>query len=84
MSESTRDYDRGEKFLFYRTLSSFEEYILIDQYDIHIEQFAINDAGKWVLTEYNSNDNILKFSKIDFQLPVKDIYNRVEFETEER
>ena len=30
LSDSTKDYDRGEKFRFYRSLSSFQEYLLVD------------------------------------------------------
>ena len=30
LSKSTRNYDRGEKFVAYRTIESFKEYLLID------------------------------------------------------
>ena len=36
LSESTENYDRGNKFLFYRSIPTFQEYILIDQYSVHI------------------------------------------------
>ena len=32
LSESTRAYDRDEKFSAYRTISTLQEYVLIDQY----------------------------------------------------
>ncbi|MFM6022833.1 MAG: Uma2 family endonuclease, partial [Dolichospermum sp.] len=32
LSKSTKGYDRDEKFAAYRTISNFQEYILIDQY----------------------------------------------------
>jgi len=80
LSESTENYDRGKKFLFYRSIPTFQEYILIDQYSTHIEQFNIGSQGKWLLTEYNDINGILKFTKIDFQISLKDVYNLVEFE----
>lgn len=80
LSESTKNYDRGEKFVFYRSISTFQEYILIDQYSIHIEQFSKGAEGKWLLTEYNDINDILKFTKIDFQISLKDVYNLIEFE----
>jgi len=80
LSESTKNYDRGEKFLFYRSVPTFHEYILIDQYSTYIEQFNIGSEGKWMLTEYNDINDILKFTKINFQIPLKDVYNLVEFE----
>lgn len=79
LSESTKNYDRGEKFVFYRSIPTFQEYILIDQYSVHIEQFNIGADGKWVLNEYNDVNDILRLSRIDFQIPLKDIYNLVEF-----
>lgn len=32
LSKSTKSYDRDEKFAAYRTITSLQEYILIDQY----------------------------------------------------
>ncbi|MDZ7336626.1 MAG: Uma2 family endonuclease [candidate division KSB1 bacterium] len=81
LSESTKNYDRGEKFVFYRAIPSFKEYILIDQYTVHVEHFYIGEQGKWVLTEYDNPDDILKFTKIDFQISLREIYHRVELPT---
>lgn len=79
LSESTKNYDRGEKFLFYRAIPTFQEYVLIDQTKIHVEHFYIGEQGKWVLTEYNAPDDVLKLTKVDFEMPLRDIYQRVEF-----
>lgn len=79
LSESTEGFDRGRKFEMYRALPSLREYILIDQYKIHVEQFSVGEGGKWVLTEYNQESDVLRFSSIDFQIPVQEIYHRVEF-----
>jgi Uma2 family endonuclease len=38
LSESTEAYDRSGKFAAYRTLPTFQEYLLIDQYSLHVEQ----------------------------------------------
>jgi Uma2 family endonuclease len=32
LSKSTADYDRADKFAAYRTIPSFQEYLLVDQY----------------------------------------------------
>ena len=40
LSESTENYDRGEKFRLYRSISSLQEYILIAQSEMQIEQFS--------------------------------------------
>ncbi|MEG4914239.1 Uma2 family endonuclease [Microcoleus sp. B7-D4] len=83
LSNSTKDYDRGGKFLAYRSISEFREYILIDQYSYHIEQFAKNSNGKWVLTEYDSDESVLTLESVEFQMPLREIYERINFEVED-
>ena len=83
LSDSTKDYDRGGKFLAYRSIPEFREYILIDQYSYHIEQFAKNSNGKWVLTEYDSEESVLTLESVEFQMPIAEIYERIKFEVAE-
>jgi Uma2 family endonuclease len=83
LSNSTKDYDRGGKFLAYRSIPEFREYILIDQYSYHIEQFAKNANSKWVLTEYDSDESVLILESVEFQMPLREIYERINFEVEE-
>lgn len=83
LSRSTEAYDRGKKFQFYRAIPSFQEYILIDQYSAHLDQFYIDSQGNWSFKDYNDIKNILKFSKIDCDIPLEKIYHLVDFELEE-
>ena len=39
LSDSTKNYDRGEKFRFYRTIPGFSEYLLIAQDSIRAEHY---------------------------------------------
>jgi Uma2 family endonuclease len=45
LSKSTQDYDHGETFSAYRTVESFREYLLIDQYSIHVEHYVKTTAN---------------------------------------
>ncbi|MFK0732828.1 MAG: Uma2 family endonuclease [Gloeotrichia echinulata GP01] len=81
LSNSTKNYDRTDKFRFYRSISTLKEYIMIDQYEYLIEQFAKNSEGQWVLTEYESADAVLFLKSIEFQIPFNDIYAGVNFES---
>jgi Uma2 family endonuclease len=83
LSKSTKNYDQGDKFDFYRSLPSFKEYILIDQYQYYVEQFAKTADNKWMLTEYRSATDVLALSSLDFQINFSDIYHRVNFEPSE-
>ena len=83
LSKSTRNYDIDEKFAAYRTIPSFQEYVLIDQYTNHVEQYSKTDEKKWIFSEHEDEDNILILSSIEFQISLSDIYDKVEFETQE-
>jgi Uma2 family endonuclease len=39
LSKSTKNYYRGDKFDYYRSIPEFLEYILIAQYKVYVEQF---------------------------------------------
>jgi Uma2 family endonuclease len=83
LSKSTENYDRTNKFRFYRSIPTVQEYIMIDQYEYLVEQFYKNADGQWVLTEYESIDAALSLNSIEFQIPLSDIYEEVKFETGE-
>lgn len=78
LSESTRDYDRGRKFEQYRSLGSFEEYVLIAQERCHVEHFVRRPDGSWVLTETSDADGELELSSIGCALKVSEIYDKVQ------
>lgn len=80
LSKSTKDYDRGEKFLYYRSIPELREYILIDQYKYHVEQLTKTADGKWLFTEYESEDSVLAMESVEFQISLRDIYDRINFE----
>jgi len=78
LSSSTKDYDKGTKFDSYRKINSLTDYILIDQYNYQIEHFFINEKGNWELSEYKDLNDSLKIKSINFELPLKMIYRRVD------
>ncbi|WP_324281865.1 Uma2 family endonuclease [Cyanobacterium aponinum UTEX 3221] len=79
LSNSTENYDKGEKFKSYRSIKSFQEYILIDQYSFSVEQFIKESEGEWKFKEYLGENQVLKLGKIDFELSFSDIYEGVNF-----
>ncbi|GBE92426.1 Uma2 family endonuclease [Nostoc cycadae] len=80
LSKSTKSYDRDEKFSAYRTISTFQEYLLIDQYTAHVEQYSKTDSHKWIFTEYDDPESYISLSSIPFEIRLADIYESVEFE----
>jgi len=80
LSQSTRDYDQGDKFLYYRSIPEFKEYILIDQIKYHVMQYIRNTQNQWTLIEYEAEDDILYLPSINnVNLSLKQLYKKVDF-----
>src|ERR1700693_2945284 len=79
LSPSTEAYDRGLKLQHYRTIASLQDYILVEQNEIRIEQYTRQENNLWILRDYQSLDEELTISSIGVSLPLGRIYNRVEF-----
>jgi Uma2 family endonuclease len=83
LSKSTQNYDKGDKFTAYRSIPSFQEYILLDQYSMHVEHYVKTEQRKWIFQEYDEVDNALVFSSLPFEILLSDIYDKVKFEAAE-
>ncbi len=81
LSKSTKNYDRDEKFSAYRTISTFQEYLLIDQYTPHVEHYSKTDSHKWIFTEYDLSESSISLLSIPFEIRLADLYESVEFES---
>jgi len=79
LSRSTEGYDRGEKFANYRTLESLSDYILISQHRPLVEHYARQPDESWLLRSYEGVEAILPVPSIDCELPLADIYDKVEW-----
>jgi Uma2 family endonuclease len=82
LSNSTKAYDKDEKFRAYRTISSFQEYVLIDQYSLHVEQYYKTEPRKWIFSEYDGAEAILSLNSVPFEIALADLYDKVAFEAE--
>ena len=77
LSQSTKNYDRGEKFKLYRDIPTLKEYILIDSESIHIETFRLNEKNHWELEEYNFVTEELYVKAVNEKILITDIYEGV-------
>jgi Uma2 family endonuclease len=80
LSKSTGNYDRGEKFDYYRSIPEFQEYILIDQSCYHVMQYVKTNKGQWLLTDYTKAEETIRLESVNLTLTLKDIYDRVNFD----
>jgi Uma2 family endonuclease len=79
LSKSTQSYDRGDKFFAYRTIPSFQEYLLIDQYRIHVEHHIKTAAHQWLFSEYDDSTVTLSLSTFEFQIQIAELYETIDF-----
>jgi len=78
LSDSTKAYDRDEKFAAYRTIATFQEYLLIDQYQPHLEQYVKQRANQWLFTEYSGLEAKVSLATVGVEIALADLYENVE------
>ncbi|MBO0348805.1 Uma2 family endonuclease [Phormidium pseudopriestleyi FRX01] len=83
LSQSTRSYDKDGKFAAYRSIDSFREYLLIDQYTAHVEHYTKTDGQAWLFREYDGLEATVSLQSFEFSLSLADLYDRVDFALEE-
>ncbi|MFM8294326.1 MAG: Uma2 family endonuclease [Microcystaceae cyanobacterium] len=77
LSNSTKAYDRDEKFSAYRTLPTFQEYLLIDQSCQHLEQYVKQGDRQWLFREYDQPDDQIRLVSIGLEIRLGDLYEQI-------
>ncbi|MEA5466912.1 Uma2 family endonuclease [Leptothoe sp. PORK10 BA2] len=83
LSRSTQNYDRGDNFLHYRTIETFQEYGLVDQYRPFVEHHVRQSAHQWLLTEYQGVDTSFSLVSVPVKIALADLYEGIKFEAAE-
>ena len=78
LSQSTKDYDRSEKFRSYRTIETFQEYLLMDQYQIYVEHYVKTAEHQWLLSEYTDPQVRLTLNSVNLELKIADLYENID------
>jgi Uma2 family endonuclease len=79
LSPSTTNYDRGEKFVFYQSLPSFREYLLLAQNSVRAEHHALQPDGSWLARTFAAPGDEIELKSIDCRLQLGSLYDRVVF-----
>jgi Uma2 family endonuclease len=77
LSPSTKNYDLGQKFILYRDIPTFKEYILIDSERIHVEVYRVNERSHWELEEYKNSTDALFIKVTESLIPLVEIYDQI-------
>ena len=77
LSKSTKSYDRKSKFAEYKTLESFQEYVLIDQNKCYIETYFKEKPNSWQGTDYKDINSTIYLKSLDCSIEIADIYENI-------
>ena len=63
-------------------LPTFQEYILIDPSRVYVEQYCKLANKRWSYSQYDEEDTALVFNFFQVEVPLADMYEKVDFEAE--
>lgn len=81
LSPTSEAFDRGEKFIRYRTyLASLQDYLVVAQDKPLIERYSRQENGLWVIAETVSDlAGVIDLPSINCAVPLAEIYEGVVF-----
>lgn len=81
LSKSTEQHDKGKKFDYYRTLPSFQEYVLLSQDKPFASVYHRETMDTWRIRDIK--EGIIDLQSIGCQINLEDIYEDIIFEADE-
>jgi Uma2 family endonuclease len=77
LSDATRDYDRGDKFALYKSIPTLQEYLVIEQSAVRVEQWVRSQSVRWTLSVHERLDDAMRLASVPVTLKVAEIYREV-------
>lgn len=78
MSGSSKEYDSGNKFLYYQRIPSLQEYILIDSKKMSVAIYRRQTADLWKIETLEDATAVIYIRSIDYNLSFDDLYFEVD------
>ena len=79
LSPSTEAYDRGAKFAYYRSVLSFQEYVLVSTEVIRVESWFKQEQDLWRISSAEKLDQSIHLFSLDIDINLEDIYRLIQF-----
>ena len=73
LSDTTESYDRGGKFRLYRNNPILQDYLLVSSAKIEMDLYHKNNAGDWVIINYQIGDTV-ELKSINLSFPIEQVY----------
>ncbi|MGI8469208.1 MAG: Uma2 family endonuclease [Pyrinomonadaceae bacterium] len=78
LSDSTEKYDQGEKFREYKSIESFNEYLLISSTERIVVLYQKYNEKFWLRSDYTAGE-FFHLNTLDIDVGVDELYQGVEF-----
>ena len=78
LSPSTEKYDRQDKFMSYKNIPTFMEYVMVRQDTVEVETWYREETHLWRETTVSETGDI-KLSSIGISISLDKIYRNIEF-----
>ena len=80
LSPGTEEYDKHDKFMEYRTIPSFQEYVYLRQDAVEGAAFHRERGGLWRESNAVGLESVLPLYSLGAELRLAEVYEEVEFE----
>jgi len=77
LSPSTRSYDRGDKFIHYRSIPCLRDYVLVESELVFVEHYQRVGPHEWRLHEYQQLSDSLDIVSIGQILEIAHFYDGI-------
>ncbi len=79
LSPSTEAVDQDEKFEEYRQIDGVTDYVLISQDRVQVSHHVRQETGHWLVTEYTTLEDTVRFSGLEVEVTLTEIYRKIVF-----
>ncbi len=80
LSPSTRRYDHIDKFTLYRSIPSFQEYLLIDSEKVNVQHCHKISHNEWLLHDYFELADAIVLNSIQDTIYLHEIYDGIQYD----
>jgi Uma2 family endonuclease len=74
LSDSTRVYDKTDKFILYQQIPTLKYYLTIEPEKALVECYALQEDGTWAVETFTTLQETIKLPTLGIELPMVDIY----------
>ncbi len=77
LSETTRDYDRGARYNFYKQIPTLREYVMVESEHPHVECYRRTGDDQWLIEMYDDLDATMRLESVGCDITLRQIYHKV-------